>query len=204
MRLEKLNDMHEALSQLNIRISLFINKYGRRTQNRILQIARSEAANINVLGISIRHYEEGGKSKTERLTKPIKLGSINGLKLLNVGRLRLLLDKFKPVTDAFRKAEQVADSARTTDLNRLSVSISDGDSILIEGQAFLDLELSFKATDLSLFCFLVDDRFEQIQAAIVALGLSGSKKANQATATEWLTAKHRKLMVDESVDLIQI
>ncbi len=203
-RLESLRRIEESLRQLDIRVSTFLAQYGVRTQNRLLHMARSQSANVVVLGISIRRYEENGQRKTETQSKPIKLGSVNGLKLFNVGYLGLQRDKFKPIYDAFLKAEQTTTAFRTADLNRLSATISGSESLLTEGQALLDLEEAFKTTDPSLFCFLVDDRREQQQAALAALGLTGSKKIDQSKAASWLSTKYQQLRDGEGVDSIQI
>ncbi len=104
---------------------------------------------------------------------------------------------------AFDAASKLSDRPKKGEIDALAGQLDDFERVLKSGRALLDCEVLFKANNMELFCFLVDDRAERYKCARLAMhqaGIAGGKD----NAKLWLSRKELEMRTHLNVDAIEI
>ncbi|MFL6622131.1 MAG: hypothetical protein ACJ8NR_05890 [Sulfurifustis sp.] len=200
-RLSTLASLRERLKEASRRIEAFLATLGDRTVRRLRDMARSGNPNVSVEAIIFRKgKDDQGNEYTERRATPTTLGSLNGLSVLNEYSLNAVYSGMTKIAQAYQRAREVTEDVKTSELENLTAVLADFGRVVREAENLEQEEAAFFQNDMSLLCFLVDDKAERYKAARVALGEAGSKEK----AKSWLTEREQEIKRVLSADKISI
>lgn len=196
---------YEQLRDLCSRSTDWLLAAGLSATQRIKSLARDDRAAVSVQGVRSRKYVEDGRTKEERTTIEIAVGSLSGLTIFNRELVWAIHGDLRRVSEAFRGAEALSESATTNVLKHAVARLTDVDGVLARGRAVLDAETAFQNSDWSCLPFLVKDGEERRQLASLALQQKGASPSKaKAKARAYLAELEASLRARYGVERIEI
>lgn len=204
IRLSKLEVLKEELRKIQERIKGFLDSLGEKTRRRLQDMARTANVVVSVHAVTYRDYiDEDGNKQKERSVSPQRLGSLNGLSVIDERSFQSLYSSMKEIKRAYDTAEAITGDIKISELEALVNAINDLDRIENSIGSLEKEEASLFANDLSLLCFLVDDKSERCKSARVALERSGDTVGKEK-AKAWLSEKDQVIKKTLNADKIEI
>lgn len=203
--LGRLELLKERLAAIETRVQEFLSNLGDDTIRRLHNMARSANASVSVDAVTYKEYiDEEGHKQTERRVSPTRLGSFNGLTVLNDHTFSSVRNDIGDVLRAYARTEVLGDDdVKLSELERITATLGSTDRIADQIEKLERDVAAFLANDPLLLCFLIDDRTERYKAAKFALELSG-KTGGKDRAKAWLTEKEQELRKTLNADKISI
>lgn len=203
-RLAKLEALSTLLKQIQTRTKDFLALLGEQTRRRLQDMSRSENSTVFVQAVTYREYiDENGDRQKERRAAPARLGALNGLTIIDEKIFKSMYSSIRVVRQGLEAIDSVTENTKTTELEYLVNTINDLGRIESEiGKIEKDENLFFNS-DLSLLCFIVDDKSERYKAARVFLERSGEIVGRDKAKT-WLAEKDQELKKKLTADRIEI
>lgn len=203
-KLANLESLKEKLKEIQNRSRDFLLSLGERTRRRLQDMARTANTVIVVHAVTYRDYiDEDGNSRKEKRTSPTKLGSFNGLSVIDEPSFKSLYLSMHEIKQAFDMAEAIKENSKTSQLTLLINAINDIGRIEDEVGKFEKEQTLFFGNDFSFLCFLVDDKAERYKAAQAVLKQSGNAFGKEK-AKSWLLEKDQKIKEILKAEKIEI
>jgi len=203
IRLEQLGQMRSQLESLKSRTNALISDFGENTRRQLITLGRSGKPDVLVKGVKLRPYvDDNGKQKQERSVIQVKLGSFNGLALIQPESFYQLFQSMRDVSTAYDEAETIEDSSKASEVDRLVNKLGDVERILREGEQLLALESSFTNNNFELLYYVVQDHRE-LEAIMVKLMNDAGQVGGRKKSRGWFADKHQQLLEQLGVDKIE-
>lgn len=200
-RLTTLASLRERLEGARRRMETFLATLGDRTARRLRDMARAGNTNVSVEAVIFRKgKDEKGKEYTERRVTLHNLGSFSGTSVVNELSFQAVYSRMGKIRSAYQQALEVTEDVKTSELENLIATLADFDRVVREAESLEREETVFFQNDMSLLCFLSDDKAERYRAARVALGETGSKDK----AKTWLAERDEEIKRALGADKIDI
>lgn len=202
--LARLELLKGRLAAIETRVQGFLTNLGDGTVRRLHNMARSANASVSVDAITYKEYiDEEGHKQTERRVSPSRLGSFNGLTVLNDHTFSSVRKDIGDVLRAYARTEVLGDDIKLSELGRITMILGSTDRIAEEIEKLERDVAAFLGNDPILLCFLIDDRTERYKAAKFALELLG-ETGGKDRAKAWLAEKEQELRKALSADKVSI
>ncbi len=204
-RLVTLDALKERTKSVQHRIEEFLASLGERTARRIGDMARSGNTGVIVEAITYKLYkDENCNEKKERHVDPTRLGVFNGISVINQHSFASIYDSVRTINAAYEKASTLNDEhIKTSQLELITATLSRFDVLVQNIERLEQDEQAFFNSDLSLLCYLVDDKVERYKAARVVLERIG-ESASKDKAKVWLAEKDQTLKIALKAQKIDI
>lgn len=204
IRLDKLELLRGDLKAVQEEIKCFLDALGEKTRRRLQDMARTANVAISVNAVTYKYYiDEKGEKQKEIRVSPQKLGSLDGLSVFNDQLIRSLYSSLNKIKLAYIAGESITDEIKISELEALINSVNDFDRIETSIQDLRNELVRLFASDLSLLCYLVDDKSERYKSARVALERTGDI-CGKDKAKVWLSEKDQVLKDAFNADKIEI
>ena len=202
--LNTLNSSKGKIKLLRKRVYDFSNLVGSRISKRLQDKANlgNATVEVKVVNYSMRTDEYGDEYRDRRETIA-RIGAIKGLNVFSDYTFRVIHKQIDEIRSAYSEAENISDDVNASKLEQLTSSMSKLDQVQ-SGVEKIEKEVdAFFSGDLTLLCYLTDDKSERIRAAKLALEVNGDKVGREK-AKNWLIdldSKIKEMLGAEKIEI---
>lgn len=199
---ERLADAEKQLQTSYRRIEGFLTEIGQEFSRRVTNMARTGNYSVIVDAIRVRHYEEKGRAKKEISVIKHRLGSLNGLSVINKDQFVKMSIAIQNIQQAFIAASNIDSMTRSTQ-TALVTRLDECEPVLKRAVNIEENVKRFFDNSKILFCFLTGERGERSKLARLAMHQAGIE-GGRDQAKDWLAAQEQALVRQLGVESIRI
>ncbi|WP_110946607.1 hypothetical protein [Pseudomonas bohemica] len=193
-----------ALATVQARVHAIRDKLGPQTMRHLEAIARSGAYTLSVTGVTLKEYtDKKGKKKIDRRTQRMTLGTIANTSFLLDEKYRNVLHHLSDVKNAYDEADRIEQNVTTLKLNALTKKMDVIELARASAAQLIEQEHKFATSDLSLLCYITDDKVERYRSAKYALE-QARQDYGKEKAKEWFAERDRMFRTQLNVTKIDV
>lgn len=202
--LKEVSQGRSDLASVQERVHAMRAKLGAQTMRHLESIARTGAYALSVTGITEKEYiDKKGKKQIDRRSIRMTLGTIANTSFLLDERYREVLHNLSDVKKAYDEAESIEQNVSTIKLNSLTAKMDIIEKARNNALQLIEQEQKFSSSDLSLLCYITQDKAERYKSAKYALEQT-NQGSGKEKAKEWFTERDRFFRAQLNVTKIEV
>lgn len=199
-----IDSLRDKIKILRERNTIFLNSLGIRTAKKLQDNAQSKKTSVEVDVVKYKAYEdEYGEEYRDKQVTPARIGVLKGLSVFTDYVFRAIYHDMNEIIASYDEADNVSHDMKLSKLEKLTSAIAKIDKVKIDVLKIEQETSAFFDNDLTLLCYLTDDKSDRFKTARAVLELNG-EKVGKEKAKSWLVGIDSKMKEALKADKIEI
>lgn len=202
--LDQIDSLRSDLKILRDRKATFLDAIGSSTAKNLQDKAQSGNPSVEVGVIKYKVYtDEYDEERRNKQVTLVRIGVLKGLSIFTDYVFRAIYHDMNEIIASYDEANSVSHDIKLSKLEKLTSSIAKIDQVKNDVMKVEQEAASFFDNDLTLLCYLTDDKSDRFKTARAVLELNG-EQVGKEKAKSWLLGIDHKIKEELKADKIEI